>query len=84
MKVSVIGCGYLGAVHAAAMASLGHEVVGVDVDEAKVSALREGRPPFFEPGLADLLLEAQDKGSLDFTTDIADAAEARVHFVCVG
>ncbi|SMX70977.1 UDPglucose 6-dehydrogenase [Brevibacterium casei CIP 102111] len=84
VKVSVIGCGYLGAVHAAAMASLGHEVVGVDVDEAKVSALREGRPPFFEPGLADLLLEAQDKGSLDFTTDIADAAEARVHFVCVG
>ncbi|WP_146001238.1 UDP-glucose/GDP-mannose dehydrogenase family protein, partial [Brevibacterium sp. Mu109] len=76
MKVSVIGCGYLGAVHAAAMAS--------DVHEAKVSALREGRPPFFEPGLADLLLEAQDKGSLDFTTDIADAAEARVHFVCVG
>lgn len=84
MKVSVIGCGYLGAVHAAAMASLGHEVVGVDVDEAKIAALRAGRPPFFEPGLADLLLNAQDKGSLDFTTDIADAAEARVHFVCVG
>ena len=84
MKVSVIGCGYLGAVHAAAMASLGHEVVGVDVDEAKIAALRAGRPPFFEPGLADLLLGAQDKGSLDFTTDIADAAEARVHFVCVG
>lgn len=84
MKVSVIGCGYLGAVHAAAMASLGHEVVGVDVDETKIAALRAGRPPFFEPGLADLLLNAQDKGSLDFTTDIADAAEARVHFVCVG
>ncbi|GAA3840500.1 UDP-glucose/GDP-mannose dehydrogenase family protein [Brevibacterium ammoniilyticum] len=84
VKVSVIGCGYLGAVHAAAMASLGHEVVGVDVDEAKIAALRAGRPPFFEPGLADLLLGAQDKGSLDFTTDIADAAEARVHFVCVG
>lgn len=84
MKVSVIGCGYLGAVHAAAMASLGHEVVGVDVDEAKIAALRAGRPPFFEPGLADLLLNAQDKGSLDFTTDIAEAAEARVHFVCVG
>ncbi len=84
MKVSVIGCGYLGAVHAAAMASLGHEVVGVDVDEAKIAALRAGRPPFFEPGLADLLLNAQETGSLDFTTDIADAAEARVHFVCVG
>jgi UDPglucose 6-dehydrogenase len=82
--ISVIGCGYLGAVHAAAMASLGHEVVGVDVDEAKIAALREGRPPFFEPGLADLLVEGQEKGGLDFTTDVSRAAEASVHFVCVG
>nr|WP_284711098.1 UDP-glucose/GDP-mannose dehydrogenase family protein [Brevibacterium sp. XM4083] len=82
--ISVIGCGYLGAVHAAAMASLGHEVVGVDVDEAKIAALRDGRPPFFEPGLADLLVEGQEKGSLDFTTDVSRAAEASVHFVCVG
>ncbi|WP_137823911.1 MULTISPECIES: UDP-glucose/GDP-mannose dehydrogenase family protein [unclassified Brevibacterium] len=84
MLISVIGCGYLGAVHAAAMASLGHEVVGVDVDEAKIAALRDGRPPFFEPGLADLLVEGQEKGSLDFTTDVSRAAEASVHFVCVG
>ncbi len=84
MLISVIGCGYLGAVHAAAMASLGHEVVGVDVDEAKIAALREGRPPFFEPGLADLLVEGQEKGGLDFTTDVSRAAEASVHFVCVG
>ncbi|MDN5634470.1 MAG: 3-hydroxyacyl-CoA dehydrogenase NAD-binding domain-containing protein, partial [Brevibacterium sp.] len=47
MKISVIGCGYLGAVHAAAMASLGHEVVGVDVDADKVAALTSGQPPFF-------------------------------------
>ncbi|MCM1012596.1 UDP-glucose/GDP-mannose dehydrogenase family protein [Brevibacterium sp. XM4083] len=66
------------------MASLGHEVVGVDVDEAKIAALRDGRPPFFEPGLADLLVEGQEKGSLDFTTDVSRAAEASVHFVCVG
>ncbi|GAA1800971.1 UDP-glucose dehydrogenase family protein [Brevibacterium casei] len=66
------------------MASLGHEVVGVDVDEAKIAALREGRPPFFEPGLADLLVEGQEKGGLDFTTDVSRAAEASVHFVCVG
>ncbi|MGY1683937.1 3-hydroxyacyl-CoA dehydrogenase NAD-binding domain-containing protein, partial [Geodermatophilus sp. SYSU D01176] len=41
MRVSVVGCGYLGAVHAASMAELGHEVVGIDVDERKVAALNE-------------------------------------------
>ncbi|MBN9327508.1 MAG: UDP-glucose 6-dehydrogenase, partial [Cellulomonas sp.] len=55
MRISVIGCGYLGAVHAACMTVLGHEVVGIDVDEAKVEALRAGRAPFFEPGLPELL-----------------------------
>ena len=84
MRISVIGCGYLGAVHAAAMASLGHEVTGVDVDEAKVEALTSGRPPFFEPGLSELLVRAQEKGRLEFTTDVSRAAEAQVHFVCVG
>ena len=52
MRLSVIGCGYLGAVHAAAMASIGHEVVGIDVDSSKIDALAEGEAPFFEPGLA--------------------------------
>lgn len=66
------------------MASLGHEVVGVDVDEAKIEALTQGRPPFFEPGLSELLVKAQDKGSLEFTTDVSRAAAAGVHFVCVG
>ena len=84
MRISVIGCGYLGAVHAAAMASLGHEVTGVDIDEAKVEALTSGRPPFFEPGLSELLVRAQEKGRLEFTTDVSRAAEAQVHFVCVG
>ncbi|SDS61280.1 UDPglucose 6-dehydrogenase [Brevibacterium siliguriense] len=84
MKISVIGCGYLGAVHAAAMASLGHEVTGVDVDTAKVQALTSGRPPFFEPGLSELLVKAQERGKLEFTTDVSRAADATVHFVCVG
>ncbi len=84
MRISVIGCGYLGAVHAAAMASLGHEVVGIDVDERKIDALRAGRAPFFEPGLPELLLEAGAAGGLTFSTDIAAVAGARVHFVCVG
>lgn len=84
MKISVIGCGYLGAVHAAAMASLGHEVVGVDVDADKVAALTSGRPPFFEPGLSELLVKGQDLGSLEFTTDVSRVADSRIHFVCVG
>lgn len=84
MRISVIGCGYLGAVHAAAMASLGHEVVGIDVDERKVDALRAGRAPFFEPGLPELLTEAGATGRLSFGTDIAAVAGAKVHFVCVG
>ena len=84
MKISVIGCGYLGAVHAAAMASRGHEVTGVDVDTAKVEALTSGRPPFFEPGLSELLVKAQERGKLEFTTDVSRAADVTVHFVCVG
>ncbi|WP_142056978.1 UDP-glucose/GDP-mannose dehydrogenase family protein [Pseudarthrobacter sp. B4EP4b] len=84
MRISVIGCGYLGAVHAACMAQLGHDVVGIDVDERKISALARSKAPFFEPGLDDLLTEVQNTGRLNFTTDIAAAAGAKVHFVCVG
>ncbi|NEN06893.1 UDP-glucose/GDP-mannose dehydrogenase family protein [Diaminobutyricibacter tongyongensis] len=84
MKISVIGCGYLGAVHAAAMAELGHEVVGIDVDTAKIESLSAGIPPFFEPGLPEILATAMASGRLRFSTDIADAAGATVHFVAVG
>src|SRR5450631_321070 len=84
MHISVIGCGYLGAVHAAAMAKLGHDVVGVDVDEAKVGALTAGRAPFFEPELAELLTDTLATGRLRFTTDIAEIKGSGVHFVCVG
>ncbi|AWB85677.1 UDP-glucose dehydrogenase family protein [Mycetocola zhujimingii] len=84
MKISVIGCGYLGAVHAASMASLGHEVIGIDVDAAKVEALSAGRAPFFEPDLPELLREGVASGLLKFSTDIADARDSRVHFVAVG
>lgn len=84
MKLSVIGCGYLGAVHAACMADLGHEVLGVDVDAAKVEALQNGRAPFFEPGLPELLQRALATGRLRFTTDISEVAGYRAHFVCVG
>ncbi len=84
MRISVFGCGYLGAVHAACMASLGHEVVGVDVIEEQVASLAAGRPPFHEPGLEELLAEALATGRLEFTTDSARAADAVVHFICVG
>ncbi|WP_285038901.1 UDP-glucose/GDP-mannose dehydrogenase family protein [Plantibacter sp. lyk4-40-MEA-4] len=84
MKLSVIGCGYLGAVHAAAMTSIGHEVVGIDVDPAKIEALAAGRSPIFEPGLPELLLAGVESGRLRFSTDMADAAGATMHFVAVG
>ncbi|MFF2049996.1 UDP-glucose dehydrogenase family protein [Leifsonia sp. NPDC058194] len=84
MRISVIGCGYLGAVHAASMADLGHEVVGIDVDEAKIAELSAGRAPFFEPGLPEVLTSATASGRLRFTTDFAAAENADVHFVAVG
>lgn len=84
MRISVIGCGYLGAVHAACMAKLGHEVVGIDVDERKISELSQAEAPFYEPGLADLLRDVQRTGRLTFTTDMAAATGSAVHFICVG
>lgn len=84
MQISVIGCGYLGAVHAAAMAELGHTVIGIDVDERKVAELSAGRAPFFEPGLPEILRAAVASGRLRFSTDMADASGADVHFLAVG
>ncbi len=84
MKLSVIGCGYLGAVHAACMAKLGHEVVGIDLDQAKITALSKGEAPFFEPGLPELLTEAMATGRLRFSPEIAAAKGSEVHFICVG
>jgi UDPglucose 6-dehydrogenase len=84
VDISVIGCGYLGAVHAAAMASLGHRVVGVDVDVDRIRALSSGRAPFFEPGLDALLTDALATGLLTFTDDLAEVRGARVHFIAVG
>ncbi len=84
MKLSVIGCGYLGAVHAACMATMGHEVIGIDLDAGRVEALAKGEAPFFEPGLPELLTRAMATGRLRFTSDIAAARGSQVHFVCVG
>ena len=84
-RITVIGCGYLGAVHAAAMTNLGHEVLGFDVDESKIEMLASGQTPFYEPGLDELLAQALDSGRLRFTTSYAEtAAFGDVHFLCVG
>jgi UDPglucose 6-dehydrogenase len=83
--MTVIGCGYLGAVHAAAMASLGHEVLGFELDTAKVETLSRGETPFYEPELDELLTAALATGRLRFTSSYAEAAEfGDVFFLCVG
>jgi UDPglucose 6-dehydrogenase len=85
LRISVVGTGYLGATHAAAMAEMGFEVIGVDNDPAKAKALSDGRVPFFEPGLPELIRKHVASGRLRFTTDIAEAtAFSDVHFICVG
>lgn len=83
--MTVFGTGYLGATHAACMAELGHEVLGVDVDAAKIESLQAGKVPFYEPGLPEVLERSLQAGRLAFTTDYAQAAEfAHVHFLGVG
>jgi UDPglucose 6-dehydrogenase len=85
LRLSVIGTGYLGATHAACMAELGFEVIGFDVDEAKIDALRAGRVPFFEPDLPELIAKHVTSGRLRFTTDLTEVITgADVHFICVG
>jgi UDPglucose 6-dehydrogenase len=85
MRLTVLGTGYLGAVHAACMADLGHEVLGVDVDPRKVEMLGAGRSPFFEPGLDEVVSRAVESGRLRFSASLAEAADfGDVHFVCVG
>ncbi|MDQ3714799.1 MAG: UDP-glucose/GDP-mannose dehydrogenase family protein [Actinomycetota bacterium] len=85
VRVSVIGTGYLGTTHAAGMAELGHQVIGMDTDADKVAQLSAGQVPFFEPGLQDLLGRGLASGRLRFTTSYPDvAANADIHFLCVG
>jgi UDPglucose 6-dehydrogenase len=85
MRISVIGTGYLGATHAACLAELGFEVLGVDRDRAKVDRLSRGIVPFSEPDLEPMIARHVRTGRLRFGTDLAEAARwADVHFLCVG
>lgn len=84
LKLSVVGTGYLGATHAACMASMGFEVIGVDVDAAKIDSLSQGKVPFYEPDLEELLATQIKSGRLKFSKDFTEIADCDVHFICVG
>jgi UDPglucose 6-dehydrogenase len=84
-RVTVLGTGYLGTTHAACMADLGFEVLGVDIDADRISALSAGKLPFYEPELEPLLERGIASGRLRFTTSFREAADfGDVHFCCVG
>src|SRR5262245_60775909 len=83
-QICIVGCGHVGTVTAACLAELGHRVVGVDVNEGLVSSLNQGRAPFLEPGLPDLLERHRASGPVRFTTAYEDAlARAAFVFLCV-
>jgi UDPglucose 6-dehydrogenase len=85
LRVTVVGTGYLGAVSAACLAELGHEVLGVDRDTLRIEALADGRAPFAEPGLSEVLARNIAAGRLRFGTSLAEAATfGEVHLLCVG
>lgn len=85
MNLTVFGAGYLGVTHAVCMAELGHDVMAVDIDEDKVGKLARGELPFYEPGLAEMLVRTLDSGRLAFTTSYGAAADfATLHFLGVG
>jgi UDPglucose 6-dehydrogenase len=84
-RIAVFGTGYLGATHAACMAELGHEVLGVDIDGSKLAKLAMGELPFYEPRLPEVLVRNINAGRLRFSTSYEEAAEfADVHFIAVG
>ena len=84
-RMTVIGTGYLGATHAACMAELGYEVLGIDVDAERIARLSAGELPFYEPGLEPILRRNLENGRLRFTTSYDEVAEfGDVHFICVG
>jgi GDP-mannose 6-dehydrogenase len=85
MTIAIFGLGYVGSVSAACLASVGHHVIGVDVDEHKLSMIRQGRSPINEPGLDALLRRMVDEGRLTVTKDTKAAVEAaEVSLLCVG
>ncbi|MBN2058691.1 MAG: UDP-glucose/GDP-mannose dehydrogenase family protein [Candidatus Saganbacteria bacterium] len=85
MKLCVVGAGYVGLTTAACLAHLGHEVICVDKDKAKINKLNRSAVPFYEPGLSEVIKRAADKGDLGFTQDLADAVKnSKLIFIAVG
>lgn len=85
MKITILGTGFVGVVSAAVYASFGHTVVGLDIDERKVAALKKGKVPFYEPGLEELLVEQQSEGNLTFTTSYKEAVtKSDIVIIAVG
>lgn len=85
MKISVYGSGYVGLVIAACFAEVGNDVVCMDIDGSKISALQQGIIPIYEPGLAELVHSTQEAGQLLFTTDVKKAAKhGEFQFIAVG
>jgi GDP-mannose 6-dehydrogenase len=85
MRITVLGLGYVGTITAAGLASKGHDVMGVDVDESKVESIRRGWSPVVEPGIAELVAAGVAGGGLDATTDMRAALDrSDVSLVCVG
>jgi UDPglucose 6-dehydrogenase len=85
VRIVVLGTGYLGTTHAACMAELGHEVLGVDIDLGRLEKLAAGQVPFFEPGLPEVLLRGTTSGRLRFSSSYQEAADfTDVFFVAVG
>ncbi|MCX5560846.1 UDP-glucose/GDP-mannose dehydrogenase family protein [Streptomyces sp. NBC_00038] len=84
-RMTVIGSGYLGITHAACMAEIGHQVIGLDIDEDRVRRLNSGELPIHEQGLEELLRRGLASGNLRFTTSYQEAAEfGDIHFLCLG
>ncbi len=85
MKFTIVGTGYVGLVSGVGFANLGHDVICLDVDQAKIDLLQQGRVPIYEPGLAEIFERNRKGGRLRFTTDAREAVEtAEVIFICVG
>jgi len=85
MKIAIIGTGYVGLTSGTCLAKIGHDVICVDNDAARIDTLNRGEMPIFEPGLPEIIAEAKAAGRLRFTTDIRPAvAESKVSFIAVG
>jgi UDPglucose 6-dehydrogenase len=85
MRISIFGTGYVGLVTGACLANLGHQITCVDIDEKKIEILNQGKIPFYEPGLKELVAKNKEKGRLNFTINAEEAiASAEAIFNCVG